>query len=97
MMKCVFLTEAAAAVVRQHKPWLTEALEAARRVFTRAELTDVGLHVTLVDICVGRDGSARVTGVCVCVCVNVKLLPTHLSFCTSYPGGQMQRNEPSRF
>ncbi len=46
-------------------------------------------------------GTGRVsTGhrrVCVCVCVNVKLLPTHLSFCTSYPGGQMQRNEPSRF
>lgn len=48
---CFGLTEAAAAIIRQHKTRLADALETARRVFTGAKLTYVGLHVTLVDIC----------------------------------------------
>lgn len=31
------------------------------------------------------------------MCVCVGLLPIHWSFWTSYPGGQIQRNDPSRF
>lgn len=49
------LTETAAAVVGQDEARLADALEASRRVFTRAELTDVWLHVALVDVCGGKN------------------------------------------
>lgn len=42
--------KAASAIIRQHKTRLADALETAWRVFTRAKLTYVGLHVTLVDV-----------------------------------------------
>lgn len=45
------LTKAASAIIRQHETRLADTLETARRVFTDAKLTYVGLHVTLVDIC----------------------------------------------
>lgn len=44
------LTVAAALVVREHEARLARALEAAGRVGAGAELADVGLHLTLVDI-----------------------------------------------
>lgn len=67
------LTEAAASVVGQHESGLTDALEAARGVFARAELTDVGLHVALVDICAGQNGGRGGSQVCKYEGVNAEL------------------------
>lgn len=44
------LTKAPPAIIRQHKAWRADALEAARGIGARPKKADVGLLFTLIDI-----------------------------------------------